>query len=119
MTPDNMNSSVLQNPLPALFFLCLCALPAWAQRPLITEDVEVIRPGAVRLDFGIDFTQNRNFPVSGLNGDLTRVGVVNLRLGMSPNVELESGGVMQNFLSLNNRYRTPATAINLTRDPIS
>ena len=41
-------------------------------RPLITEDVELIRPGTIRAQAGIAFLQDQDFSLSGLNGDLTR-----------------------------------------------
>ncbi|HZS05133.1 MAG TPA: hypothetical protein VFD58_09890 [Blastocatellia bacterium] len=89
------------------------------QRPLITEDVDIIKPGAVRVDFGFDFVQSRDFPLSGLNGDLTRIGVVNLRAGLAPNVEFEAGGVIQNFLSINRQYQPSATPLRLSKAPVS
>ena len=89
------------------------------QRPLITEDVETIKPGAVRLEFGFDFVQNKDFSLSGLNGDLTRIGVITIRFGLAPNVEIESGGVLQNFLSINRQYRPSAIPLNLTSPPNS
>jgi hypothetical protein len=73
------------------------------QRPLITEDVDVLQPGALRIEAGIDFMQNAQFPASGLTGDLTRVGVIGFHVGLSPNVEFSIEGVAQNFLSINTR----------------
>ena len=61
----------------ALLLLLLCGLAVSAQqRPLLTEDVDIIPPGSLRIEAGIDFVQNAKFPVSGLTGDLTRVGVI-------------------------------------------
>jgi hypothetical protein len=81
------------------------------QRPLITEDVDIIPPGSLRIEAGIDFVQNAKFPVSGLTGDLTRVGVIGITIGLSPNVEVQIEGVAQNFLSINSRgpSATPLT----------
>jgi hypothetical protein len=73
------------------------------QRPLITEDVDVIPPGSLRIEAGIDFLQNAKFPVSGLTGDLTRAGVIGINIGLAPNVEVQIEGVAQNFLSINSR----------------
>lgn len=96
--------------------LLLTAAPIQAQqRPLITEDVEVVKPGSVRFEFGFDFLQDKNFPVSGLNGDLTRLGVVSLTFGLAPNVEVESGGVIRNFLSINRQYRPSAVPLQLSQ----
>ncbi|MFN6201310.1 MAG: hypothetical protein ACK496_02375 [Acidobacteriota bacterium] len=84
------------------------------QRPLITEDIEIVSPGSIRFELGLDFQQDVNFPLSGLNGDLSRLGVVSLTMGLAPNVEVEYGGVIQNFLSINRQYRPSAIPLRLT-----
>lgn len=89
------------------------------QRPLITEDVEIIKPGSVRFELGFDFQQDRDFTLSGLNGDLSRFGVIMLRVGLAPNVEFESGGVIQNLLSINKQFRSSAVPLNLSGGPHS
>ncbi len=71
------------------------------QRPLITEDVDIIPPGTLRIETGIDFLQGVKFPVSGLTGDLTRVGVIGVHIGFASNVEFQIEGVANNFLSIN------------------
>jgi hypothetical protein len=73
------------------------------QRPLITEDVDIIPPGTIRIEAGIDFMQRAKYPVSGINGDLTRVGVIGVSFGMGPNVQFEIEGVAQNYVSINSR----------------
>jgi len=107
-----------RTPRPKLFaalLLLLCAAaPAGAQqRPLLTEDVDVLEPGALRIQVGIDFLQEAKFPVSGLSGDLTRVGVIGVNIGLSPNVEFQIRGVAQNFLSINRRSPNPAVPLEL------
>ena len=84
------------------------------QRPLITEDIEIVSPGSIRFELGLDFQPDVNFPLSGLNGDLSRLGVVSLTMGLAPNVEVEYGGVIQNFLSINRQYRPSAIPLRLT-----
>jgi hypothetical protein len=73
------------------------------QRPLITEDVDIIPPGTIRIEAGIDFMQGAKYPVSGITGDLTRVGVIGISFGMGPNVEFQIEGVAQNYVSINSR----------------
>ena len=85
------------------FALALCTATRAQQRPLITEDVDVLEPGSLRVQVGIDFMQDAKFPASGLTGDLTRVGVIGVHVGLSPNVEFSIEGVAQNFLSINTR----------------
>jgi len=78
--------------------------PASAQqRPLITEDVDIIPPGSLRISAAVDFVQKARFPVSGLTGDLTRAGVIGISIGLAPNVEVQIEGVAQNVLSINTR----------------
>jgi hypothetical protein len=84
--------------------ICAAAFAAHAQqRPLITEDVDIIPPGSLRIEAGVDFMQRARYPVSGLTGDLTRAGVIGISIGLAPNVEIQIEGVAQNFLSINSR----------------
>ena len=106
----------------AMFFLFACAVTVFAQqRPLLTEDVDIIPPGTVRIQAGLDFMQDVKYPASGLTGDLTRVGVIGVNIGLSPNVEFQIEGVGQNFLSINSRRPgaiplTLAPGVNSTND---
>jgi hypothetical protein len=99
----------------AFFFVLSVSFGARAQqRPLLTEDVDIIPPGTMRIQTGVDFLQGAKFPASGLTGDLTRVGVIGVSIGFAPNVEFQIEGVAQNFLSINSR--SPG-AIPLTLAP--
>jgi hypothetical protein len=87
-----------------LAFVLGAASVAWGQqRPLLTEDVDIIPPGSLRIEAGIDFVQKAKYPVSGLTGDLTRAGVIGITIGLAPNVEVQIEGVAQNLLSINSR----------------
>lgn len=83
--------------------VCCAVLGAAQQRPLITEDVDIIPPGTIRIEAGIDFMQGAKYTVSGIRGDLTRVGVIGINFGMGPNVEFQIEGVAQNYVSINSR----------------
>src|SRR6185369_15119446 len=83
--------------------LCFASMAHAQQRPLLTEDVDIIPPGSIRIEAGIDFMQGAKYTVSGIRGDLTRVGVIGISFGMSPNVEFQIEGVAQNYLSINSR----------------
>ena len=85
------------------FAFSLAVVTYGQQRPLITEDVDIIPPGSMRIEAGIDFVQRAKFPVSGLTGDLTRAGVIGINIGLAPNVEVQIEGVAQNLLSINSR----------------
>ena len=83
------------------------------QRPLLTDDVDITTPGSLQISVGADFFQNAKFPLSGINGDLTRVGDIRIRTGFAANVELQIEGTIQNYVAINSR--TPS-AIPLTLD---
>src|SRR5215211_1834954 len=103
------------------FLLCFASVAHAQQRPLLTEDVDIIPPGSIRIEAGIDFMQGAKYTVSGLRGDLTRVGVIGINFGMGPNVEFQIEGVAQNYLSINSRGPSPiplnlAPGANSTND---
>lgn len=85
------------------------------QRPLLTDDVDITPSGSLQISAGVDFTQNEKFPLSGLKGDLTRVGNINVRLGVNSNVEIEVEGTLQNYLSVNSRS-TSAIPLNIANN---
>jgi len=87
----------------SLMLLSFTMITAAQQRPLITEDVDIIPPGTIRIEAGLDFMQGARYTVSGIKGDLTRVGVIGVNVGMGSNVEFQIEGVAQNYLSINSR----------------
>ncbi len=70
------------------------------QRPLLTEDVDIIEPGSIRTQIGVELLQKQKFSVSGLEGDLSRIGVIGFTFGLSSNVQFEVEGTLQNYLSI-------------------
>ncbi|MBI3951185.1 MAG: hypothetical protein HY314_12110 [Acidobacteria bacterium] len=76
--------------------------------------MEIVRLGSVRLEVGFEFLQDQRFALSGLRGDPTAIGVLGVRLGFAPNVEMEIQGAIQNFLSINERGPS-AVALDLPR----
>jgi hypothetical protein len=86
----------------ALAIIALCAASAARAQdlPLQTADTEIIAPGTIRAQTGFDFLQDVTFPLSGLSGDLTNVGDVNLRMGLGRIVEVQLQGMVQEFLSI-------------------
>jgi len=67
----------------------------------MTEDIDTTRKGAIEFSSGIEFLQNAKFPLAGLTGDLSRLGVVRFRTGYASNVEVQVEGTLQNYLSIN------------------
>jgi len=84
--------------------IALCAGVGVAQqRPLVTEDVDIIKPGVIRIETGFEFLQDQRFFLSGLRGDVTRLGDTKLSFGLAPNVEFQIEWTLQNFLSIKSR----------------
>ena len=83
----------------AMMAMC-CAVARAQDRPLRTTDAETIPGGTIRASIGFDFLQDVTFPLSGVNGDLTSVGVVDVRMGVGKIAEIEIQGAIQNFLDV-------------------
>src|SRR5262245_54176608 len=103
-------------PLTAFLLGMLCVLMAVSdvsaqQRPLQTQDPAIIPPGNLSLEFGFDFLQNAKYPQSGLQGDLTSLGVIGINVGLGEIVEFQIQGTAQNFLSINQITAAPITPI--------
>lgn len=93
----------------SILWFCLLASGAAAQaqpRPLRTDVPDLVPPGNIRLEFGLEFLQKQRYPLSGLEGDLTRLGVASVHLGLGEFAEFQISGVVQDFLSISRR--TPA-----------
>lgn len=84
------------------------------QRPLLTEDVDITPEGTIEVSAGVDFLQNVKFPLSGLKGDLTRVGDIRVRTGFSGNVELQIEGTIQNYLAINSQTTPSPIPLSFT-----
>lgn len=101
-----------------LFILTFAYAAYGQQRPLITDDIDITPAGSIELSAGVDFLQNAKFPVSGLKGDLTRIGDIRLKTGVAPNVELQIEGTIQNYLAINSQ--TPSLIpLNVTGNSTS
>lgn len=88
--------------IPSLVIVLAAAFVSLGQqRPLLTDDVDITPAGSVEISAGVDFFQNAKFPLSGLTGDLTRIGDIRLKTGFASNVELQIEGTLQNFLAIN------------------
>jgi Putative MetA-pathway of phenol degradation len=68
--------------------------------PLQTVDTDTVAAGHLRGQVGFNFFHNESFPLSGLSGDLTDVGVINIRSGLGNIVEIDIQGIAQEFLSI-------------------
>ena len=92
----------------AAMALMLWACPALAQqRPLVTEDPETVGAGQVLVETGFDYARDAVYPVSGLEGNLLRVPLVGVSIGISSIAELQIDGGFYNRLSIMRRFPAP------------
>ena len=87
-----------------LFFSCVAL---GQQRPLTTDDADILKTGRVRADFRVEFLQRQRYSLSGLEGDLIRMGVSSIHVGVGDYAEFQISGVAQDVLSVSSRT-TPA-----------
>ncbi len=87
----------------------LMATPVSAQqRPLVTEDPEVIGAGLILLEGGFDASKDVLFPASGLQGNLLRAPTLGVSIGISSIAELQIDGGLYNRLTITHRDVGPA-----------
>lgn len=100
-------NSMIRSSIRLLFVLSLtlasAVLASAQQRPLLTEDVDIIKPGVIRIESGFEFLQKQRFPLSGLEGDVVKLADTRLSFGLAPNVEFQIEWTFQSFLSIKSR----------------
>ena len=99
--------------------LLIAPSAAAQQRPLVTEDPEVIGAGLILLEGGFDYGRNALFPASGLQGNLLRAPTLGVSFGISSIAELQLDGGFYNRLAVTRRGVGPAplaSQLNFTGD---
>jgi hypothetical protein len=88
--------------------LVLLPLSASAQqRPLATEDPETIGSGRILTEAGFDYGTGVSYPASGLEGDLLRLPLIGVSVGVSSIAEIQIDGGFYNRLSITDRNVAP------------
>jgi hypothetical protein len=113
------NRSVIRTVCIAVLALAASLSAIAQQRPLITDDIDITPPGSVSLGVGVDFLQNVKFPLSGLNGDLTRIADIRLRQGFASNVEVQIEGSIRNYLAINSQTVPSPIELNINGNSTS
>jgi len=81
------------------------------QRPLVTEDPEVIGQGRILLEGGVTYGRDIFFPASGLRGNLLTVPDIGLSFGLGSIVELQFDGAVANRLAITDRELAPLSPL--------
>ncbi len=90
-----------------VFIAVFMATPLWAQdgaRAIKTESAELVAVGRIQADIGVEFLHRARYSLSGLEGDLLRLGITNLRIGVGDYAEFLLSGVGRDYLTINKRY---------------
>src|SRR6516162_3564345 len=82
-------------------------------RPLPTESVEGPGAGNIALQTSVDYAPDVRFTLSGLGGDLWRVGLVRIDVGLSDAASFDLNGGVRDHLTITSR--TPAVFTDLLR----
>jgi hypothetical protein len=77
------------------------------QRPLLTEDPETIGVGRVLLEGGIEYDRDAMYPVSGLQGNLLRLPIFGMSIGVSSIAEIQIDQASFSRLTITGRQRAP------------
>ncbi|HXD20672.1 MAG TPA: hypothetical protein VN654_26835 [Vicinamibacterales bacterium] len=92
--------------------ISLAASSALAQqRPLVTEDPETIGAGRLLLEGGVEYDDDVVYPVSGLQGNLLRLPIFGLSIGVSSIAEIQID--QASFSRLDIKARRPAPLSDL------
>ena len=97
--------------------LCAAALTGRAtatfaqQRPLVTEDPEVIGTGRMLVEAGVAYERDIEFPASGLRGNLLTVPSAGVSVGLGSIVEVQLDGVLRRRLAVTNRTLAPLSEL--------
>ncbi|HEX6324617.1 MAG TPA: hypothetical protein VFZ36_12895 [Vicinamibacterales bacterium] len=99
-----------------VLFLSLPAVAAGQQRPLVTEDPEVVGPRQVLLELGADQLWEQRYPASGLQGTLLRLPTFGLSIGVGI-AEIQIDGALYQRLQIKERFDAPlADMLEFTGD---
>jgi hypothetical protein len=87
------------------------------QRPLVTEDPETVGDGRLLIESGFDYGRNVRFPVSGLEGNLLRMPLIGISIGVGSTGEIQIDGGLRNRLTITDRSQAPLTSMLTATGP--
>lgn len=83
------------------------ALASAQQRPLLTEDPEVIGAGRILVEGGLTVERDIAFPASGLRGNLLTIPALGVSVGLGSLVEVQLDGAFRKHLDITHRESAP------------
>lgn len=98
--------------------LILPALLFSQQYPISTETPTILAAGTAHAEFGVGEYFDQPFPLSGLDGTLTKVGIVRFGFSYDSNVELQFDGTLLDILRVQSRHPAFNSAVT-TSDSVT
>jgi hypothetical protein len=101
-----------------LFFLCILSVFLVAQQhPLAIESATLLEPGHAQIEFGTAHFRQQPFPLSGLEGNLWKIGNLRFCISLSGYVELQTEGTLLNVLDITKRNPAFNSKITTSSNP--
>ena len=100
--------------------LLLCILPfilVSQQHPLAVESASLLEPGHAQIELGAAHFLRQPFPLSGLEGNLWKLGNVRFCISLSGYVELQTEGTLLNVLDITHRKSAFNSGITTLNNP--
>ncbi len=79
-------------------------------RPVKTESPDTVPSHDIVVETGVEVLRGAVYPLSGLRGNLARIGMLSARIGAGDSVEIEIFGTAQDILWVEDRFAAPYTA---------
>jgi hypothetical protein len=108
----------LKNSILVLIFTFPLALTA-QQHPLSIENASLLDFGHAQIDFGAAHFRTQPFPLSGLTGNLTKLGSIRFAISLSKYVELQTDGTLLDILQVTKRDSAFNSVRTTQRNPTS
>lgn len=108
--------SRLKNPIHLLVFFLPLILAA-QQRPLAVEPATLLESGNGQMEIGGAHFRNQPFPLSGLTGNLSKIGTMRFGIALSEYVELQADGTLLDLLYVTDRDTAYNSVRTTTRNP--
>ncbi len=100
--------------------LLLCIIPIVLisqQHPLAVESATLLNPGHAQIEFGTAYFREQTFPLSGLKGNLWKIGNLRFCISLSGYVELQTEGTLLNVLNISERKSAFNSGITTSNNP--
>lgn len=103
-----------QSLLLACLFAVVGSVPAAGHyRPLATEEVTSLERGGEQMEVGAELIEGRTFSLSGVSGDLMRLGVLGFNFALGEGAEVRITGALREELDIETRNAAAPRAANV------